>query len=511
MRFRGVHVQDGPAVAGVVRVDDDSVEPALGFDGIRRITLCDLLRDEMGTDKRIDQERGTRLGKVITPDAIEKQPLHQERDSILDVAKHVEFRAQDESWRPVGTLNSKLAGREDEKRQCEFAPENTLLHADYQGAAVEFFKVARRNAGYGPRVRHLLEWARHASDLDRRRAVLRYLVDGHQWRGLADAVRDDRPTWMPQDPRDIPQDLLPTERQDESRKTLVIRLGGHEQVEVREPAPPEASPPSAESALREIHDWWTRVGPSERNEYDRRVYPSGFLPAQLQQEADRAGWFTMFALACFRSLGWFQDGQHRGFMNLARNEGWWQQLAESTPPRPPDEVQPWIDLLERWSAPMQVGQDFLPWRRTFGELYTFVRWLDAYILLFRRLPSVIRAEGPVSMDDILRPAYSPAFRPLGLEAAPLDSSLRIGVSWLLRELSRHGVYDASDAALMAPYCWAPTQRVRRFLQELGADCNDSGSIHDFIKGHIGDERARFTGDFDLPLQLHASRRTASPS
>ena len=484
---------------------------ALGFDGIRRITLCDLLRDEMGTDKRIDQERGTRLGKVITPDAIEKQPLHQERDSILDVAKHVEFRAQDESWRPVGTLNSKLAGREDEKRQCEFAPENTLLHADYQGAAVEFFKVARRNAGYGPRVRHLLEWARHASDLDRRRAVLRYLVDGHQWRGLADAVRDDRPTWMPQDPRDIPQDLLPTERQDESRKTLVIRLGGHEQVEVREPAPPEASPPSAESALREIHDWWTRVGPSERNEYDRRVYPSGFLPAQLQQEDDRAGWFTMFALACFRSLGWFQDGQHRGFMNLARNEGWWQQLAESTPPRPPDEVQPWIDLLERWSAPMQVGQDFLPWRRTFGELYTFVRWLDAYILLFRRLPSVIRAEGPVSMDDILRPAYSPAFRPLGLEAAPLDSSLRIGVSWLLRELSRHGVYDASDAALMAPYCWAPTQRVRRFLQELGADCNDSGSIHDFIKRQIGDERARFTGDFDLPLQLHASRRIASPS
>ena len=508
-------VRDWPVLSvlrrRVVNTEATEVLRQLGFDGIRPITLCGLLGDEMGADKRIDPERGKRIGEVITPSEIEKKPLDQERDSILDVAKHVEFRAQDESWRPVGALNSQLAGREDEKRLCEFAPDSTLLHRDYQGAAIEFFKVARNRAGYGPQVRHLLEWARRAGDLDRQRAVLRYLVEGHQGPRLADALRHNRPAWMPEDARNIPPDLLPTERPDESRKTLVIRLGGHEQVEVREPAPPEPLPPSAESVLLQLHDWWTRVGPSERKEYDRRVYPSGFLPTQLQQEDDRAGWFTMFALACFRSLGWFRDGQHRGFMTLGRNEGWWQQLAESTPPRPPDEVQPWIDLLERWSAPTQFGQDFLPWRRTFGELYTFVRWLDAYILLFRRLPSVIRTEGPVSMDDILRPAYSPAFRPLGLEAAPLDSSLRIGVSWLLRELSHHGVYDAGDAELMAPYCWAPTQGVQEYLQELGANCNDSRSIHDFVKAQIGDERARFAGDFDLPLQLRASSRGRSPS
>ena len=427
------------------------------------------------------------------------------------MAKHVEFRAQDESWRPVGVLNSQRAGREDEKRLCEFAPDSTLLHRDYQGAAIEFFKVARNRAGYGPQVRHLLEWARRAGDLDRQRAVLRYLVDGHQGPRLADALQHNRPAWMPEDPRDIPPDLLPTERPDESRKMLVIRLGGHEQVDVREPVGPESLPPSAESALREIHDWWTRVGQSEREEYDRRVYPSGFLPAQIRQEDDRAGWFTMFALACFRSLGRAKDEHHRRFIDRGREQGWWQQLAESTPPKGLDGVQPWIDLLERWSAPDQFGQDFLPWRRTFGELYTFVRWLEDYILLFRKLPSVVRVEGRMPVDDILRPAYSPAFRPLGIEAAPLDSSLRIGVSWLLRELSRHGVYDAGDAELMAPYCWAPTQRVREFLRELGADCNDSGSIHDFVKEQIGDDHARFAGDFDLPLQLHALSRSASPS
>ena len=508
-------VRDWPVLSAlkgrVVNPEGADVLRRLGFEGIRPVTLCGLLRDELGADKRIDLERSKRLGEVITPSEIEKPPLDQERDSILNMAKHAEFRAQDDSWRPVGALNSQLAGREDEKRLCEFAPDATLLQQDYHGAAIEFFKVARNRAGYGPQVRHLLEWARHAGDLDRQRAVLRYLVDGHQGPRLADALRHDRPPWMPEDPRDVPPELLPTERPDESRKMLVIRLGGHEQVDVREPVPSEPVPAPAESVLREIHDWWLRVGPSERDQYDQRVYPSGFRPAQLQQEDDRAGWFTMFALACFRSLGWFRDGQHRGFMKLGRNEGWWQQLAESTPPRPSDELQPWVDLLERWSAPTQFGQKFLPWRRTFGELYTFVRWLDAYILLFRKLPSVIRAEGPVSVDDILRPAYSPAFRSLGIEAAPLDSSLRIGVSWLLRELSRHGVYDANDAPLMAPYCWAPTQRIRGFLQELGVDCNDSRGIHDFVENQIGCERARFTGDFDLPLQLHVSRRRPSPS
>ena len=295
----------------------------------------------------------------------------------------------------------------------------------------------------------------------------------------------------------------------------MLRLGGHEQLEVREseptPEPPESPPEPPGEDLLNIHAWWTREGSSEREEYDRRVYPPWFRPAQLGQEDDRVGWFTMLALACFRSLGRFQDGQSLGFVNRGWNEGWWRELAESKPPEPSGQVQPWIDLLERWSGSKGVDQDFLPWRRTFGELYTIVRWLDDYILLFRKLPSVIRDDGQVSVNDILRPAYCPAFRPLGLEAAPLGSSLRIGVSWLLRELTRHGVYSADDAELMAPYCWAPTQRVREFIQRLGADCRDSLSIHDFVKTRIGEERARFAGDFDLPLQLRTAGREGSPS
>ena len=114
----------------------------------------------------------------------------------------------------------------------------------------------------------------------------------------------------------------------------------------------------------------------------------------------------------------------------------------------------------------------------------------------------------MSLDDILRPSYSPTVGPLGLDAAPIHRSLGIGANWLIRELSRHGVYDSDEAKLMAPYCWAPTQRVRTFLTALDpnldlkvADKDASPAIYDLVIKHVGTERALFDGDFDLPLHI----------
>ena len=75
-------VRDWPVLSAMkcrlVNLEGAQVLGALGFGSIGPVTLCDLLRDEMGTDKRIDPERGKRLGEVITPAEIEKRPLHQD-------------------------------------------------------------------------------------------------------------------------------------------------------------------------------------------------------------------------------------------------------------------------------------------------------------------------------------------------------------------------------------------------------------------------------------------------
>ena len=218
----------------------------------------------------------------------------------------------------------------------------------------------------------------------------------------------------------------------------------------------------------------------------------------------------MFALACFQSLGRPQDEQHRGFIDRGWKDGWWAELAES---QPPESVEPWLDRLERWSRAESFDQRAHSWKRTFVDLYTVVRWLSEYVRMFRKFPDVVREHGPVSLRDLLRPSSSPALASLGSEAAPVDRTLRSGVNWMIRELTRKGLYGRPDADLVAPYCWAPTQRVRKSfvllrapITEASAIPDESRVIYDFVAEHIGADRARFDGDFDLPLQVITRER-----
>jgi hypothetical protein len=436
----------------------------LGFGGVRPITLADVLRREMGHESRIDFELAARLGDVLSLEGIEQELLGQERKQILDVAKQAHFLAQDGSWRSVRDINSEYAGSEDEKLLSRFAPGSALLDQSYQGAALEFFKVARSQSGYGPQASLLLKWSSSADNADRQRAVLWYVIAGRQGRALAEVMRSDFPVWIPQPLERLLSDSLLEGWSDEDRKRLLFELGGHYLFNVIKVETTEEQPKAdPQVILNGIHDWWSAEGAAERDAYASRVYPTFFSPSQLRETGDRAAWFTMFSLACFQSFGRAQDGQHRVFIETGWREGWWQELAES---RPPSDVQSWLDRLEGWSAPEQFDQGFLPWRRTFVDLYTVARWLDEYVEVVRKLPRIIQDRGPISLNDVLRPSYSPVIMPLGLDAAPLSRSLGIGMNWMIREMLRQGVYEARDASIMAPYCWAPSQRVRELLNAL---------------------------------------------
>ena len=151
----------GQLIGQIVAFDVATRLKKLGFDRIRPTTLSELLLTEMGEDKRIDVELGIRLGQVITPDAIEKEPLHQERRQILEAASQACFRSRDDNtWRPVRSLISKDAGGDDESLLCDFAPDEALLHRDYREESLQFFKVARMQSGYRPSLPVLRKWGR---------------------------------------------------------------------------------------------------------------------------------------------------------------------------------------------------------------------------------------------------------------------------------------------------------------------------------------------------------------
>ena len=486
----------GPEVATRMR--------RLGFDQIQAITLSELLRMEMGEDKRVDVNLGTRLGQVITPHDVENEPLLQERQRILDIAKQANFVAQDGAWRPVRALSSRCRNDEEETLLCGFAPDSALLREDYKAESLRFFEVARRQSGYGPMPALLREWMDAAHSEDRQRAALRYLVHGRQGRALAKLVQDRPPTWI------VTAQLLTHPLlecwTDEERKQLVLEIDPG-QIKVDPPPKPPPPPHEVSSILTKVHRWWMDQRQHELPLYVQGVYPEEFCSAGLADVdggIDSAAWFTMFALACFRSFGRPQDETHRNFIHLGWQAGWWTELAHAEPPA---SDQPWLARLERWSAPDRLDERYHQWQRTLVDLYTIARGMTVYVELIRKFPRFVKKHGLASLDVILRPGESKLAQELGLDAAPIRRALGIGANWLIRELARKGVYNLDEARLVGPCCWAPTKRVRELLTALDPDLHltahydVSPRIHKFVTCHVGADLASFGGDFDLPLQI----------
>ena len=488
---------------------------SLGFGDVRGLALCDLLREELGGENRVDVDLAEQLGRVITLKTLEADPIRREHDSLLRVAKQAVFRAQDGTWRSARELSLEAAGKDDERRICGFAPNHALLDRAYAGDAVAFFQVARAQSGYGSRLAGTLAaWARDSQDDSRRRAALRYVIDGDHRASLAEAMRSAPPSWLPRREGLFDHELL-RDWPEEDRKRLVSELAP-DQLVLRPtpplPPPPPPRPRQVGQALECIREWWRNHCVQQRQRHVEATYPPNFSFLALRQTdpIDRTAWFTMFALACFQSLGRTQDEQHRSFIDHGWQDGWWPELAES---QPPDSVEPWLDRLERWSDAEPFDQHAHAWRRTFVDLYTVARWLSKYEEIFREFPDIVRERGPVSLIDLLRPSHSSALASRGTEAAPVDRTLGAGVNWMIRELTRNGLYECSDADLTAPYCWMPTQRVRKLLvslhapiTEASAKPDESRAIYGFLTDHIGADCARFEGDFDLPLQVMTRSR-----
>jgi hypothetical protein len=345
-----------------------------------------------------------------------------------------------------------------------------------------------------------------------------------QNRGILEKVKSElrtaKPVWVPDSVDTLrSSDLVAgLKREEIDHLALNLGLGGVKDLEDANvlqdfiPAPIDAP-----MFLEGLHTWWQNHHLIERGCHDQDAYPSFLNLSDLRNPSDpssyRVAWFTMLALAAFRTLGRTLPTQHRNFIQKAFDEKWWADIALSKPPK---DSQTWIKQLEKWSDSQLFAQEWRPWKAGLLDLYTITRWLDEYIEIFTDLPRLVQSSnGNERLSQILKPSTSETLARVALEAAPLANTLGIGANWLVRELIRCGFYESDDVDHVRQFAFSAGQRVSECLASL--NCNlygeprldRSSEILQFIVDRLGLEKGKFLGDYDLPFWTITRAKYAS--
>lgn len=492
---------------------------ALGFSRLRPLALADLLRIELAEESRVGPEAAARLGRLVNRERVNGFPRDEEH-RLLALAADSRFRAVDGTWREA-RLPPVAAASGDEALLVAFAPNDALAEPGYADVALDYWRFARERSGFQQNATTFSDWARRAVDVPHQRAVLTYVISGNQGEALGAALAGGRPAWLPGTFEELRNSTLAAGLDQAALAILWQRLYPSEHQQrlfsaigwIARTIDPD-QPPDSTAFFQRLELWWRTNNDTHRQRVNRLSYPDDFAPGVLRSstaEDDREGWFTFLALAIFRTIGRTNDGQHRRFVEGARRDGWWGEMATA---RLPSDPEPWIRRLEDFARAEAWRIEFPQWRRALADLYLLARWLPDYVEALHALPAVVRTHSQIALSEVFRLSASPLWQRRGLEGGPLTQSLGLGANWLVRECLRHGIWQGDDARAMHPYAWAPTARVRRLLNDQlwlsvddRSDMDMAPEIYAIVRSHLGD-LADFGGDFDLPLQIIAEQGSA---
>ena len=156
--------------------------PDLALGHIRQGSLRDLLLVDSGGGEyfRFNPASASRFGEILTEKRIEQlekdswELFSDEWQRLAEELAEARFKTKSGEYRR-GSEIMVPAGGPEERLRCGFAPESSILNAEYSDAGVRFFLLCRGELQVGKD--ELIEWARDASGV-RLAAVLRFLLEG---------------------------------------------------------------------------------------------------------------------------------------------------------------------------------------------------------------------------------------------------------------------------------------------------------------------------------------------
>ena len=342
---------------------------------------------------------------------------------------------------------------------------------------------------------------------NRRSAALLYLMDGSLARKvLADIRGTQRPAWLA-DYDSVATLLEGLNKESWERNPLLIALFP-DRLEPTgmnvEPAPSDEGA-DADTFFGGLADWWADDGKREEviDRHEKDCWPSwlreGGLDVALRR-CSKEHWLALLVLGACRGLGRAQDVQHRGFLELAYQRGWWHVFL-----KPENNDEAWMNVLRSRQDEATDRLDYRLWLSLFPTIFQLSRHLDTYRTLITS--AARRPEKLYSARRLLAPRTDDALSGAGaqFDAPPLP--LGLGFHWCLRELARLRVLDASGH--LAKDCYVASRSVLELLRRFGLSIDDTASaaaksqaIHDFLHedGRMDSVRPHLHLSFDIPLR-----------
>lgn len=493
------------------RVANTAYQLAIPFEG-SEISLLTILGEELpGEGGEVTPGNAQRLAPIITRERLDtmrrEDNLRLEGAELAIWLQSRCFLSEAGTYRPGQELlivSPREEETTDEALRSAFAPPGRLLSRQYSAESCVFFRLCRDRMDAPAEL--LKEWGLHAVGSDARLAFLRYLLRGELSARITITPLERDSSWL----QGLETAGYKKHFRVEEWTQLLGKLGHsllrQDEIDTNGDT---AHAPRRILPLATVHQWWNDHGASYLAAYEARLYPEGiqFLDAIRSDYGgtveEREAWLGLLLRSSLETLGRSRHEQHQTFLRLAQEKHWIHTLAED-----PQGGSFFQQIREHMDGQLQF-LEYFHWMKQFLGVSVFAVWVDEYA---EAILSVNRTTGPILPDHLFTPRINPLFQRGGPSAPPLQGMLGIGACFLLRELVRIGAVTNKS---VYPYCFVPSQRIRKFLEYSGVYLPDvsgfsrfdqSALIHDQIIAQVGDEDSTFALAFDIPFEIIASNR-----
>jgi hypothetical protein len=479
-----------------------------------KVAMESILAAEVGPQMWVDHTTAERIGTLLTKckSVFEPNTVYAvEVQHLFTWLKQMAVLAGDGVYRPANELICAEAFADvidaDEVLRAAFAPESSLLAANYTGAALSFFVKARGQLAANANT--LAGWVREAPP-DKLPAVFKYLTVGVLSQQLADEL--GRP-WLDSNRTSLAWQELPINDQHEVDRKLskgfpwptpsFFEPAITSIVEVKQEM-------DAELAFRLVSQWWQEEQTTWVARYEEKTYPAGFpgtLPWPGEDEWDSAlepsapvRWLMLFIHSALVPLGFNNIGRDQSFSQFLVSKKWLDVFSRAS-----GEPEALLDALDRYLEAFIENTEFHFQMRQFVTFYAVARNLEP---LLQSVKEADRSRIPGAFRLAFGPRANPALTGTGIDAPPLTGMLGIGTCQLLRELYRVG---RLSNPLGYRYAFTPIRKVRRLCTQLFGTTEAPVPIQSsetiFENLHELGQRLSldptFNRCFDLPLQFLA--------